>query len=171
MAFACVAGAYALRRPVWVFYSVHSGEMKNKVACDWFYKAVWVLSGYACGWSNLGSLQFCKGRLKTFQTAFFCWFNDLYLARRSDSWIRHLFAEQGTHIALAAGQTSDSRIRPTLMALSNCFYFVSLFFLNWYQAVWKLFRRPFLLIQWFIYSEKQEKVTQNYILQRRRLGW
>ncbi|MBP8876172.1 MAG: hypothetical protein KBG52_07645, partial [Neisseria sp.] len=38
------------------------------------------------------------------------------------------FAEQGTHIALAVGQTSDSRIRPTRMVLPNCFYFVRLFF-------------------------------------------
>ena len=45
-------------------------------------------------------------------------------ARRSDSWIRHLFVEQDTHIALADGQTSDSRIRPTRLVLSNCFYFV-----------------------------------------------
>ena len=50
------------------------------------------------------------------------------LARRSDSRIRHLFAEQGTHINLAAGQTSDSRIRPTRMMLPNGFYFVRLFF-------------------------------------------
>ena len=49
-------------------------------------------------------------------------------ACRSDSRIRHLFAEQGTHIALAVGQTSDSRIRPTWMMLPNCFYFVRLFF-------------------------------------------
>jgi hypothetical protein len=39
-----------------------------------------------------------------------------------------LFAEQDTHIALADGQTSDSRIRPTRMMLPNCFYFVRLFF-------------------------------------------
>ncbi|MBP6393311.1 MAG: hypothetical protein KA279_02905, partial [Neisseria sp.] len=37
-------------------------------------------------------------------------------------------AEQGTHIALAVGQTSDSRIRPTRMMLPNCFYLVRLFF-------------------------------------------
>ena len=49
-------------------------------------------------------------------------------ACRSDSRIRHLFAEQGTHIALAVGQTSDSRIRPTRMMPPNCFYFVRLFF-------------------------------------------
>ena len=49
-------------------------------------------------------------------------------ACRSDSRIRHLFAEQGTHIALAVGRTSDSRIRPTRMMLPNCFYFVRLFF-------------------------------------------
>ena len=49
-------------------------------------------------------------------------------ACRSDSRIRHLFAEQDTHIALADGQTSDSRIRPTRMMLPNCFYFVRLFF-------------------------------------------
>ena len=49
-------------------------------------------------------------------------------ACRSDSRIRHLFAEQGTHIALAVGQTSDSRIRPTQMMLPNCFYFVRWFF-------------------------------------------
>ena len=49
-------------------------------------------------------------------------------AHRSDSRIRHLFAEQGTHIALADGQMSDSRIRPTRMVPSNGFYFVSLFF-------------------------------------------
>ena len=56
--------------------------------------------------------------------------NGLYkqAACRSDSRIRHLFAEQGTHIALAVGQTSDSRIRPTRMMLPNCFYFVRLFF-------------------------------------------
>ena len=36
--------------------------------------------------------------------------------------------EQGTHIALAVGRTSDSRIRPTQMMLPNCFYFVRLFF-------------------------------------------
>ena len=49
-------------------------------------------------------------------------------ACRSDSRIRHLFAEQGTHIALAVGQSSDSRIRPTRMMLPNCFYFVRFFF-------------------------------------------
>ena len=47
---------------------------------------------------------------------------------RSDSRIRHLFAEQGTHIVLAVGQTSGSIIRPTRMMLPNCFYFVRLFF-------------------------------------------
>ena len=49
-------------------------------------------------------------------------------ACRSDSRIRHLFAEQGTHNTLAVGQTSDSRSRPTRMMLPNCFYFVRLFF-------------------------------------------
>ena len=56
--------------------------------------------------------------------------NGLYkqAACRSDSRIRHLFEEQGTHIALAVGQTSDSRTRPTQMMLPNCFYLVRLFF-------------------------------------------
>ena len=73
-------------------------------------------------------------------------------ARRSDSWIRHLYVEQGTHIALAAGQMSDSRIRPTRMALPNCFYFVSLFFrfgISWLKAC-----RPSeaLVFEWIIDS-------------------
>ena len=48
-------------------------------------------------------------------------------ACRPGSRIRHLFAEQGTHIAWAVGQTSDSRVRPMQMMLPNCFYFVRLF--------------------------------------------
>ena len=67
-------------------------------------------------------------------------------ACRSDSRIRHLFAEQGTHIALAYGQTSDSRIRPTRMMLPNCFYFVRLFLeLVWrINAVWNFFQTAWL---------------------------
>ena len=53
-------------------------------------------------------------------------------ARRSGSRIRHLFVEQGTRIALAVGQTSDSRIRPTQMMLPNCFLFCKVIFLNRY---------------------------------------
>ena len=69
-------------------------------------------------------------------------------ACRSDSRIRHLFAEQGTHIALAVGQTSDSRIRPARMILPNCFYFVRLFF--------RIGMKPFFRRHGFAHSSKPQ---------------
>ena len=83
-------------------------------------------------------------------------------ACRSDSRIRHLFAEQGTHIALADGQMSDSRIRPTRMMLPNCFYFVRLFFRIGIKRLLRVWIATYSLYPFFIHPPYQEiKAVKN----------